>query len=84
MFKESFLLDPDLMDDETSGASDVSTGWGDFEQRVTARDGACVMTGAESNVTACHVIPHSKGDKVCFEYLLNHSIEVLIPSPVHH
>jgi hypothetical protein len=43
---EAFLLDPDLMDDRTSDASDISTSRGDFRDRVVARDGTCVMTGA--------------------------------------
>jgi len=66
------LLDPDLMDDRTSDSSAISTRRADFAQRVTDRDGTCLMTGATSNFQACHIIPHAKGNQVCSEYL-NHS-----------
>jgi len=69
---ESFLLDPDLMDERTSDASHVSSSRADFGQRVVARDGTCVMTGTP-NVQACHVVPHAKGHEVRSEYLWNHS-----------
>jgi HNH endonuclease len=71
---ESFLLDPDLMDERTSDASYVSTSRGDFQQRVAARDGTCVMTGTGARYAqACHVVPHGKGHQVRSEYLWNHS-----------
>jgi hypothetical protein len=69
---ESFLLDPDLMDERTSDSSYVSSSRGDFRQRVAARDGTCVMTGT-GNVQVCHVVPHAKGHQVRSEYLWNHS-----------
>ena len=68
---EPFLVDPDLMDDRTSDASSsISTDRANFKQRVTDRDGTCVMTGTV-NVQACHIVPHAKGHQVCSEYFLN-------------
>jgi hypothetical protein len=69
---ESFLLDPDLMDERTSDASHVSSSQGDFRQSVAARDGNCVVTGTRY-VQACHVVPHAKGHEVRSEYLWKHS-----------
>ena len=68
---EPHLLDPNLMDDRTSDASYNSISWGNFRQRVTDHDGTCVMTGS-TIVTACHIIPHSKGHQVCSECFSNH------------
>jgi hypothetical protein len=66
IFSESaLLLDPDLMDDRTSIATAESTNRGDFRQRVTDRDETCVLTGAEENNIACHVVPHGKTHQVC-------------------
>ena len=61
------LLDPDLMDDRTSIATAESTNRGDFRQRVTDRDGVCVLTGNEENFIACHIVPHAKTHQVCSE-----------------
>ena len=64
---EPFLLDPDLMDDRshrTSDASTISTDQANFLQRVTDRDGTCVMTGS-TTFQACHIVPHAKGRQVC-------------------
>jgi hypothetical protein len=69
---DPFLLDPDLMDDRTSDSSTISTRRANFAQRVTDRDGTCLMTGATTNLQVCHIIPHAKGNQVCSEYL-NHS-----------
>ncbi len=60
------------MDDRTSDSSAISTDRADFRQRVSDRDGTCVMTGT-AYVQACHFIPHAKGHQVCSEYSLNHS-----------
>ena|SRR5271154_4525494 len=49
----------------------VSSSWGDFRQRVAARD-SCVITGT-LYVQAYHIVPHTKGHKVHSEYLWNHS-----------
>ena len=78
---EAFLLDPDLMDDRTSDASNISistdsTSQGIFRFRVVDRDRTCVMTGDEQYCMACHIVPHAKGHQVrhaCSEYLSNHS-----------
>ena len=61
------------MDDRTTNTT-VSTGRGDFAQKVKARDRTCVMTGDgyTGNLEACHIIPHSKGHQVSLEYLWNH------------
>ena len=72
---EPFLLDPDLMDDRshrTSDASTISSDRANFIQRVTDRDGTCVMTGS-TTFQACHIVPHAKGRQVCSQYFLNHS-----------
>lgn len=69
---DQILLDPDLMADRTSNSSTISTHQGDFAERVTDRDGTCVMTGVTKSFQACHIIPHAKGNQVCFEHL-NHS-----------
>jgi nicotinamide mononucleotide (NMN) deamidase PncC len=63
----ALLLDPDLMDDRTSIATAESTSQGDFRQRVTDRDGACVLTRNEENLVACHIVPRSKTHQVCSE-----------------
>jgi hypothetical protein len=60
------------MDDRTSDTSAISTSRGDFEDRVSARDGNCVMTGP-TFAEACHVIPQAKGRQVRSECLLYHS-----------
>ena len=73
---DTFLFDPDLMDDRTSNASAItdsdnsslSSDNHKFRDDVTRRDGICVMTGAgttEDEVEACHIIPHAKGHQVC-------------------
>jgi hypothetical protein len=67
---DPLLLDPDLMNDRTSDASQLSSSLGDFRQRVVDRDVTCVMTGA-LHVQACHVIPHAKGNQVRYEYSWN-------------
>ncbi len=48
--ESALLLDPELMDDRTSVATADSTSWGDFRQRVTDRDGTCVLDGGEENL----------------------------------
>jgi hypothetical protein len=75
------LLDPDLMEDRASFSTVNTTRRGDFQQRVLARDKACILTGGDAeNVQACHVVPYSKGDEVCFQYHLNHSKFLCSPS----
>lgn len=60
------------MHDRASTTSAVTTRREVFRQRIISRDGGCVMTGAAAeHCEACHIIPHSKGDEVCSEYLLN-------------
>ena len=66
---DPILLDPDLMADRTSDSSTISTHQGDFAQRVTDCDGICLITGVTKNFQACHIVPHTKGSQVCFEYL---------------
>ena len=40
---------------------------GDFRTNVVARDMTYVFTGElEDECDACHILPHSKGDNVCF------------------
>jgi len=75
--QESFLLDPNGMDDRTSDSSVVSIGWGNFRERVRHRDGNCVMTGP-SYAEACHIIPHAKGHQYMVN-LVNHRHEQLYP-----
>jgi hypothetical protein len=61
------------MADRTSDSSTASTHRAEFAQRVNDRDGgACLMTGVRGSTQACHIVPHAKGNQVCFEYL-NHS-----------
>jgi len=61
-------LDATMMDDRTSSAASTA------RQDIIDPDGSCVMTGAgRENCQAYHIIPHSRGDRVCFsEHLLNH------------
>lgn len=71
-------LDPlwfdDAMDDRSSYASTDSYRQADFRQNIINRDRVCVMTSQPvHSCQACHIIPHSRGDEVCSEYLLGHS-----------
>ena len=59
------------MADSTSDSSTISTRRGNFAQRVTDCDGICLITGVTKNFQTCHIVPHTKGNQVCFEYL-NH------------
>jgi hypothetical protein len=63
------LLDPKVMDDRTSTTSNLTSRRASFKQDLNARDGCCVMTGTKES-TACHIIPHAKGDQVRPESLL--------------
>ncbi|EDR06573.1 uncharacterized protein LACBIDRAFT_300133 [Laccaria bicolor S238N-H82] len=47
----------------TSKSSTISTHRGDFIQRVTDRDGICLITGVTENFQACHILPHAKGSQ---------------------
>jgi hypothetical protein len=59
------LVDVDAMDGRTSDASELSDLRADFRDRIVDRDGTCVSTGEQASLcTACHIIPHSKGDNV--------------------
>jgi hypothetical protein len=59
------LVDVDALDDRTSDASELSDRRADFRDRIVDRDGTCVNTGEQvGHCTACHIIPHSKGDNV--------------------
>jgi len=54
------------MNDRTSYTTARSARQADFRQDLIDRDGTCVMSGSPPrNCQACHIIPHSKGDKVC-------------------
>lgn len=80
---DTFLLDPNLMDDQTSDTSAAITiNRRKFRDDVIMRDGTCVMNGS-NGVQACHIIPHAKGHQVCTEYLLNHTV-VLIPGNLQY
>ncbi|KAG9310493.1 hypothetical protein JVU11DRAFT_9638 [Chiua virens] len=60
------LIDVDAIDDRTmiTDSSQFSTGRQDFRRQIIDRDGTCVLTGDfEHNCTACHLIPHLKGDE---------------------
>ncbi|KAF8345752.1 hypothetical protein F5887DRAFT_1061647 [Amanita rubescens] len=57
------LVDPKVMDDRTSYASEVTSRRANFKQDVVNRDRCCVMTGA-TLFEACHIIPHANGDQV--------------------
>ncbi|KAG9310472.1 hypothetical protein JVU11DRAFT_9616 [Chiua virens] len=57
------FIDIDAIDNRTSHASQFSTGRNNFRGRIVERDGTCVLTGDfEANCSACHLIPHSKGN----------------------
>ena len=79
---ESFLLDPDLMDDRTSNnsASHVSCRQPDFRKRVAARDGTCVMTSTPVLYTQAFLM--QRGMRFVSIYL--ELFRVLISGPVHH
>ena len=39
----------------------------DIRSNITARDSVCVLTGVEEFIhDAAHLLPHSKGDQVCY------------------
>lgn len=46
-----------------SSHSLATSGRGDFQERLAARDLCCTMTGLPL-YTASHIIPHSRGDEV--------------------
>jgi len=59
------LADFNAMDDRTSTASELSFRRADFRERIIGRDRTCVCTGdIVAACTACHIIPHAKGDTV--------------------
>ncbi|KAF8960923.1 hypothetical protein BDZ97DRAFT_1940255 [Flammula alnicola] len=73
------LLDPAGMDDRTSDASSISINWRNFEERVIARDGNCVMTASRPPMAeVCHIIPHAKGHQYMIN-LVNHRKETIDP-----
>jgi hypothetical protein len=66
------LVDVDAIGDRASDASNLSERRADFRNRVVGGDVTCVRTGElAEHCTACHIIPHSKGDDVrCPECLI--------------
>ncbi|KAJ7140310.1 hypothetical protein C8R43DRAFT_1018296 [Mycena crocata] len=57
------FIDVDAIDDRTSSASNLTQRRADFCEDVINRDGTCIITGdAPVNCTACHILPHAKGD----------------------
>ena len=60
-----FPVDPD-MGRTTITSSDATSRMPYFHSGVVERDGACVLTGIESYCDAVHLLPHSKGDEVCY------------------
>jgi len=61
---EPLYVDVKALEDRTSDALGA-TSTAAFRDSLIARDGTCVMTGEVArNCTACHILPHSKGDDV--------------------
>ena len=59
------LVDVAAMDDRTSDLSVLTVRRADFRERLINRDRTCVISGEPvHNCTACHIIPHSKGNDV--------------------
>ncbi|KAJ7085821.1 hypothetical protein B0H15DRAFT_846503 [Mycena belliarum] len=59
------FIDVNAIDDRTSDASgcDLTRRRAHFRDDVIDRDGTCIITGdAPLNCTACHILPHAKGD----------------------
>ena len=69
------------MGDRTSDASALSERRRDFRERIIARDGTCVITGdLADNCTACHILPHSKGDDVrLYDFFQSFNSEFFTP-----
>lgn len=64
-----FPIDPNLGDTRTATPSGTNTLQDDFRDDLEDRDKRCVMTGAPAYVChAVHLLPHSKGSKVCDSY----------------
>jgi hypothetical protein len=63
-----FPIDPDIQD--THMTSSVHTDrWNRFRNDIVARDRSCLITGCEEIFCdAVHLVPHSKGDAVCYIY----------------
>ncbi|KAJ7125904.1 hypothetical protein C8R44DRAFT_913091 [Mycena epipterygia] len=58
------FIDVNASDDRTSNSSQHSQRSAAFRQDVINRDVACIVTEAPPNdCTACHILPHSKGDE---------------------
>lgn len=63
------LADVDAADVRTSVASSITSRRRDFRIDLVERDGTCVLTGdIESLCTACHILPHAKGNN----YIVRH------------
>ncbi|KAJ7440622.1 hypothetical protein FB451DRAFT_1300036 [Mycena latifolia] len=58
------FIDVNAIDDRTSNSSQHNQRHGAFRQDLIERDMTCIVTGAPPNdCTACHILPHSKGDE---------------------
>lgn len=66
--EQAFPIDPDIArtDITSNPHTDRRT---IFRYDVATRDGGnCLLTGAPNNCVAAHLLPHSKGDRVCYSY----------------
>ncbi|KAJ7710961.1 hypothetical protein B0H17DRAFT_1027931 [Mycena rosella] len=58
------FIDVNAIDDRTSNSSQHNQRPASFRQDLIDRDTACIITEAPPNdCTACHILPHSKGDE---------------------
>jgi len=63
--EEPRLVDHQAINDRSSDASDVTERTAGFRLGLVERDEICRGTDEMAvNCTACHIIPHSKGDNV--------------------
>jgi hypothetical protein len=60
-----FPIDGKIADSRTVTSSLTSTRRGDFHEDVVERDECCVVKGDFEYCDAAHLLPHSKGDRVC-------------------
>lgn len=63
--EEPRLVDHQAINDRSSYTSDVTERKADFIEGIADRDETCRNTREQAmHCTACHIIPHSKGDNV--------------------
>lgn len=64
---EPLFADVDAIDGRTSNSSVLPDCREDFRDKIIERDGTCVFTNEMADLCdACHILPHSKGNNVCF------------------